>query len=449
VAGDFNVDARVIHLPMTSTHQTPRVAVIGAGWAGLSAAVELAAQGIRVEVFEASRQLGGRARSLTWGDLTIDNGQHILVGAYRECLRLMRTVGIDPDLALLRIPLTLNYPGNFHMRAPRLPAPLHTAAALLFASGLSWPEKWAAIRFMRALQSTHYRVEPDITVSDWLDQHRVPPRQRQLLWDALCISALNTPSDRASAQILANVLRDSLGADRAASDMLIPRSDMSACFPDAAARFVQQKGGVIHSGQRIDSLRKSDAGWHVGKEALPYTHLIIAVAPYHLGSLLPESAQLVAHIAYEPIVTTYLRYPAHITLPGPMIGHISDASQWLFDRGQLYGQHGLIAAVISARGRHNDLTATELEAAVHRDIAQHIPTLPEPLGALTITEKRATFSCTPSLIRPAFNALAAQHIYLAGDYVSSDYPGTLEAAVRSGVACAQHITGAQHMASST
>ena len=101
-----------------------KVAVIGGGWAGLTTAVELAAKGMNVTVFEAARQLGGRARSVEINGLHLDNGQHILIGAYRETLRLMEKVGRNPEELLHRLPLELNHPaGGFLLKLPRLPAP--------------------------------------------------------------------------------------------------------------------------------------------------------------------------------------------------------------------------------------------------------------------------------------------------------------------------------------
>ena len=132
-----------------------KAAIVGAGWAGLSAAVELAQAGFRVTVFEAARQLGGRARSVEVQGHRLDNGQHLLVGAYRETLRLMRQVGADPDRLLKRLPLELSFPGGplpFRMRLPRLPSPWHLAAGLLTARGASLAEKISAARCMRSLQ---------------------------------------------------------------------------------------------------------------------------------------------------------------------------------------------------------------------------------------------------------------------------------------------------------
>lgn len=413
------------------------VAVVGAGYAGLAAAVELAAAGVRVEVFEASRIPGGRARAVEVDGFTVDNGQHILVGAYGETLRLMRAVGADPEALLRRTPLRFEFPGEFVMSAPRLPAPLHTALALLLAQGLDWREKLAAIRLMRGLQAAGFRVDPDLTVEAWLDRHRAPPRQRRFLWEPLCIAALNTPADRASAQVMANVLRDSLAGSRPASDMLLPQVDLSALFPQPAARFVERQSGAVRLGQRIGGMRREGRAW-MADAAGPFDQVVLAVAPYHLAALVPELADRVAGFDWEPIVTSYFRYPPAVKLPQPMLGVDGGLAQWLFDRGTLCGQHGLIAAVISARGRHLDLPTTELEARIHGEIAALVPALPPPLAVQTITEKRATFACVPGLQRPGPDT-GLPGLWLAGDYVAGDYPATLEGAVRSGVAAARRV----------
>ena len=417
-----------------------KIAVIGAGYAGMAAAVELAAAGCQVHVFEASRTLGGRARAAQIEGYTVDNGQHILVGAYSETLRLMRAVGADPDSLLRRTPLRFEFPGEFLMSAPRLPAPLHTAFALLLAQGIDWREKRAAIRLMKGLQAARFRIEPDVTVSDWLHRNEIPPRQRRFLWEPLCIAALNTPAERASAQVMANVLRDSLAGSRSASDMLLPQVDLSLMFPQPAARFVEQAGGIVHSGRRINSVRYEGTAWMLDG-AGPFEQVVLAVAPDPLGSLVPELAPRVANFEWEPIVTSYFRYPPAVRLPKPMLGVDAGLAQWLFDRGALCGQNGLIAAVISARGRHLDLPTTELEARIHDEIAALVPRLPAVLAVQTITEKRATFACLPGLQRPA-SATGLPGLWLAGDYVAGDYPATLEGAVRSGVAAARRILAA-------
>jgi squalene-associated FAD-dependent desaturase len=417
-----------------------KLAVIGAGWAGLAAAVELTAAGHQVEVFEASRVPGGRARAARIDGHTVDNGQHILIGAYTETLRLMRVVGADPDALLRRTPLRFEFPGEFLMSAPRLPAPLHTAFALLLAQGLDWREKWAAIRLMQGLQASRFRVEPDISVSEWLERNKTPPRQRRFLWEPLCIAALNTPADRASAQVLANVLRDSLAGSRSASDMLLPQVNLSALFPEPATQFVSRCGGTMHLGRRVNSIRRENDAWLID-DAGPFTQVVIAVAPYHLANLVPSLAPQAAHFEWEPIVTSYFTYPDTVRLPQAMLGVDAGLAQWLFDRGQLCGQHGLIAAVISARGRHLDLSTQQLERGIHTEIAGLVAGLPAPLAVQTITEKRATCACVPNLHRPR-SASGLPGLWLAGDYVAGDYPATIEGAVRSGVAAARKMLSA-------
>jgi squalene-associated FAD-dependent desaturase len=416
-----------------------RLAVVGAGYAGMAAAVELAAAGHAVDVFEASRVAGGRARAAQIEGFMVDNGQHILVGAYSETLRLMRAVGVHPERVLKRTPLRFEFPGEFLMLAPKLPAPLHTAFALLLARGLDWREKLAAIRLMRGLQADDYRVAPDRSVTAWLDDRKTPSRQRRLLWEPLCIAALNTLADRASAQVLANVLRDSLGGTREASDMLLPQVDLSALFPAPAADFVCRRGGSVRFGTRVAGLRREGDAWWIDGHG-PYPQVVLAVAPYHLAALLPELAPAVAHFEWEPIVTSYFSYPAAVRLPQAMLGVDGGLAQWLFDRGLLCDQHGLIAAVISARGRHMELPTGELEQAIHAEIARIVPGLPLPLKVQTMSEKRATFACVPNLKRPATRT-ALPGLWLAGDYVAGDYPATLEGAVRSGVAAARGVLG--------
>lgn len=421
-----------------------RVAVVGAGYAGLAAAVELSAAGVEVDVFEASRTLGGRARRADVDGACLDNGQHILVGAYAETLRLMRLVGADPEQLLLRHSLNLEYPGVLSIKAPALPAPLHLAAALLGARGLSWQEKWSAIRFMRFLEGCRYRLPPSLSVRALLDDLKQPDRLRRYLWEPLSIATLNTPSETASAQVFANVLRDTLGAGRSASDLLLPRTDLSALFPEPAARYLEARGSRVLNGRRIGRVKKTVEGWQVADAAPCHDAVVLAVAPQHLSALIPDDPALdtlrsqLASLGFEPIVTAYLQYPASFRLPHPMLGYGDGLLQWLFDRGQLVGTPGTLGAVISAKGRHLDMGGDELAAVLDAEIRDSFPHLPPLLSHRIITEKRATFACTPGLVRPT-TATAVPTLLLAGDYVASDYPGTIESAVRSGVSAARML----------
>ncbi len=422
------------------------VAIIGAGWAGMAAAVMLAQAKTPVTVFEAARHLGGRARSVEIEGIELDNGQHILIGAYRETLRLMRAVGADPEQLLLRQPLAIEYPGKFSLRAPRLPAPLHLLAALLAARGLTWGERIAAMRFITAMRANAYRIAADMPVSELLGQHRQSGALARHLWEPLCVSALNTPAASASAQVFLNLFRDALDGARANSDFLIPRADLGKLFPQPAADFVCANGGSVRLATPVRTIDKSEDGFVLDAAAQRYSHVVLAVGPHQVDALLDRFAALattrksVAALAYEPIYTCYLQYPPEVSMPQPMTGFDGGYVQWIFDRGRLNGRAGLLAAVISAHGAHQNASRDELAGAIHRELAAFLPGLPAPLWSRVIAEKRATFSCRPDMVRPA-NRTAVDRLYLAGDYTASDYPATLESAVRSGVLAARLVRG--------
>jgi len=421
-----------------------RVAVVGAGWAGLSAAASLADHGIPVTVFEASRSLGGRARRVSIDGADLDNGQHMLIGAYRETLALMRKVGADPEKLFLHLPLELRFADGFHLRAPRLPYPLNLLAGLLGARGLSLAQGLAAIRFLARLQGSAFRIEPDRSVAVLLETNGQSGALRRYLWEPLCISALNTSPANASAQVFANVLRDGLTGARANSDLLLPRADLGQLLPEPAAAFITARGGSIELGVAVRTVTRDETAFRLDDRQQRFSHVIIACAPQHASALLggfPElenARRTIDALQYEPIFTCYLRYPDPVRLPSPMFGLTGPIGQWAFDRGQLSGQWGLLAVVMSASGRHEDLPQQELAGRIHAELKAALPRLPEPLWSRVIGEKRATFSCRPALERPAA-VTPVRGLYLAGDYTASDYPGTLEAAVRSGLFAARSI----------
>ena len=435
----FNLDAGMVN-----------VAVIGGGYAGMAAAVTLAEKRVPVTVFEAAKTLGGRARRVEHRDLALDNGLHILVGAYGETLRLMRMVGADPARLLLRLPLTWRVHRHFSLAAPRLPAPLHLLAGLMGAVGAPLPERLSAARFIWRMRRRGYVLTRDTTVSSLLADHSQGPALTRLLWRPLCVSALNTPPEAASAQVFLNVLRDSLDAAPDASDLLLPRADLSRLFPEPAADYVRAHGGAVLTGSRVTEIEQAGEGFEVrgaGAQSA-FSHVVCALPPYHAGafligiSALGEVAERVERLAYQPIYSVYLGYPGEVRLPAPMLGFESALLQWAFDRGTLAGQRGVIGAVISAEGPHQDLTQDELGRLVHQELQQQLGQLPDPLWCRVIAEKRATFSCLPGLKRPE-SRTPLRNFFLAGDYVASDYPATIESAVRSGIDCARMILNAK------
>jgi squalene-associated FAD-dependent desaturase len=447
------------------------VAVVGAGWAGCAAAVELARAGYKVTLLEAARTLGGRARRVETDRAHLDNGQHILLGAYSETLRLMALAGIDRDQTLLTLPLQMRYPpgtGGMDFVAPALPlpAPLHLAAALLRAKGLRREDKLSLVRFSTTARWMGWQLHNDCSVSELLERFDQTPRLIQLMWRPLCLAALNTPPERASAQVFLSVLRDSLGAKRRASDMLLPRADLSALFPEAASAYVEAHGGTVRSGAKVQALRLIEnrlwqldiSGAAVGGTWSTYfSGVVLATGASQAATLLHEIAErdtgaLCSRLtAFEPeaITTCYLQYDAGIKLDLPFYALLDDPhshqyGQFVFDRSQLdASQAGLLAVIISASGpvaaQPQELLAEAV--AVQLAVVFQRPELGRPNWFKVITEKRATYACAPGLVRPD-NATGLPGLMLAGDYTASDdpsrnYPATLESAVRSGVAAAK------------
>lgn len=442
----------------------------------MAAAATLSARGIPVTVFESAKQLGGRARGVLGSNppeyddntlapslqpppgggkgkrllpenhLILDNGQHILLGCYRHTLKLIGQVGGNIEDDFLRLPLQLTLHDRFELKAPALPAPFHLLAGLMRARGLSLAQRLSATRFMRALRGMRFKLPRDMIVLDLLRAHYQDDALIRLLWEPICIAALNTPAHKASAQVLLNVLRDSLNGARSDSDILLPRINFSALFPDRAAEYVNQRGGKILASCGVETIAPQGGQIELfaAQGSQRFSHVICAASPAisaRLFRAVPQLAPIAAQIgalSFQPITTIYLQYPESVRLPQAMLGLDRCFAQWLFDKGQIAGQHGLIAAVISAEGLHQEWEREQLAQKVAQELNEQLGITAMPLWHQVIAEKRATFSCEPGLARPA-HTTPLPNVLLAGDYTAGDYPATLEGAVMSGIQCAEEI----------
>jgi squalene-associated FAD-dependent desaturase len=398
-----------------------------------------------VTLFESSRVLGGRARVVEKDGQRVDNGQHILLGAYTETLRMLRLVGVKPSVLETRR-LALVYPGEAcELRAAPLPAPLHLAVGLLRARGLGLADKLAMARLMRHLKARRFRIEPDQPVAALLADTAQTERLSRLIWEPLCVAALNTPVGDASAQVFANVLRDSLAAGESASHLLIPRVDLSELFPVPASRWLAMRGHTVRSCEPIKAItRDGDALLLDGDpRSNRYDHVVVATAPYHVGGLvgaLPALAPVVERIdalRHEPIVTAWLAFDGPLRFPDPMIGLAGGYGQWAFDRAALGGPEGLVGVVISASGRRQQITREALEIALLEELQHAVGPLPALKWSQLITEKRATFACTPASPAPATpprpRPVARRRLHRL------PYPATLESAIQSGTTAARSV----------
>jgi squalene-associated FAD-dependent desaturase len=403
-----------------------RVAVVGAGYAGMAAAVTLAGKGIPVTVFESGPVPGGRARrvrvSFDGRDTELDNGQHILIGAYSTLFGLMRAVGV-PDEAVLRLPLEIRYPGRFRLSARRL----GLLGGLLGARGMPVRERLGALRFLSRLRASGFHLDEDMSVDRLLERHDQAGAIAHYLWRPLCVSALNTPSAIASARMFLAVLRDTLAGAAGAADLVLPRVDLSRLFPEPAAEYVRAKGGELRFRETVRDARELKAA---------FSRVIVAVGPHQLKTLLPGVA---VDYTYQPITTCYLQYEERVKLAFPMLGLAEGLVQWVFDRGALLGERGRLACVISAQGDHQQMTQQALADRCHTELVGCVKGLPAPRWSRVIAEKRATITCAAG-IQPA--PAEAYGTVLAGDYTDPEYPPTLEAAVRSGVRAAERVLAA-------
>ena len=412
-----------------------KVAIVGAGWAGLAAAIEATQRGHVVSLFDTSRVAGGRARALPGSadGADLDNGQHILIGAYRETLRLMHTVGVAAEQALASQPLSMRFPDGRGMSLPDWPAPWDALHGICCATGWTWSDRWSLVRAFARWRWSGFACPASSSVSELCVG--IQARVMEELIDPLCVSALNTPSERASGQVFLRVLQDALFGPRGSSHLLLPKVNLSRLFPEAAVHWLNERGCQVHLGHRVMSLRAQGDGWSL--DGGSYDAVLLACTANESARLVEEAAvgasawiETARALRYESIATVYAQAPSG--LPQAMLALRSDQrfpAQFVFDRDRLGGQHGLLAFVVSASTHERE----QLQAAVLEQAAQQLG-MSNLHAVQTVVEKRATFACTPALRRPG--AAIAPGLWACGDYVDGPYPATLEGAVRSGVAAA-------------
>ncbi len=418
-----------------------RLAVVGAGWAGLACAVEAVRQGHAVTLFEAAPHAGGRARRVDdMHGMALDNGQHILIGAYSATLQLMRDVGVDPERVLLRLPLSLRFADGGGLQLPRLPAPLDLLAGIFQARGWTWRDKSALLRTAIGWRLKGFRCDASTTVAGLCAG--LTPRVMQELIEPLCVSALNTPVAQSSGQVFLRVLHDALFSGSGGADLLLPRADLGALLPDAALAWLRAHAASLRIGQRVRAIVPEAKAWRVDGEA--FDRVVLACAPWDAARLvrasgLPAEAWCATTEAlrFEAIATIYLRGAR--PLAEPMLALRSDPAtapaQFVFDKERLCGLPGVLAMVVSANETPRELLETQALAQAAAQLGQAGLQVVQ-----TVVEKRATFACTPGLARPP--ATIAPGLLACGDYVAGPYPATLEGAVLSGLAAARTTAGA-------
>jgi hydroxysqualene dehydroxylase len=441
------------------------VAVIGGGFAGLSAGVALAEAGFRVAVLERKPKLGGRAYSFCdpEGGDWIDNGQHVLMGCYTQTLDFLKKIGTYDKLVFRnRIEMEMIAPDGARARLKSgwLPGPLHMVSALIGYRMLSIGERVSVLiagaRMLALARFARKRLE-GTTVAALLKDLGQSDHACQCFWFPLAIATLNEEPDKASAALLAEVWRRAFFARRRDSAFVYSKVGLSDLYCQAAEDFIEQRGGMVAAHTGVETL-ELDGNRTVGcarlrdGRKLEAANFIAAVPNGALLGMLPAAMQKepffarLAQLKPSPIVCVHVWLDRDVT-DCAFVGFIGSTTQWLFNKRVIFAQRGeehggYLSFVISGARSLVDRSNEELLDVVLEDLHRMIPASREAkvLKALVIKEKQATIApdCESHQLRPAA-ATPIDNLFLAGDWTQTGLPATIESAVVSGRAAAAAV----------
>jgi hydroxysqualene dehydroxylase len=452
----------------------PDAIVIGGGFAGLSAATALAERGVTVLLLEARPSLGGRASTFVdpaTGE-RVDNGQHVLFGCYHETFRFLRRVGAE-DGVRLQNRLSIDVVGrdgrSSRLTCPRLPGPLHLLAGVMTWPALSWADKMAVLSvgsfLVRTSMSPGRDVStdaPTLTVREWLVEHRQTPRLIECLWEPLAVAALNQPIDQASAAPFLAVLRRMFTFDWRDAALALPVRPLDDLCGRPASAFVEARGGAVrvNAPARVEHAADGPGLSVRVRDDVMSARAVICAVPWHaLPSVLtgiPELSNIAAAAgctAASPIVTVNLWFDRVVVssvrlldrrslgeggqpdLTGSFVGLPGRTMQWVFDkRGLLGGEASHLSVVSSGAEAIVNLSNDAIVDLAVREIREALPLARDATveRAVVVREKKATFSVAPGQPPRPATTTSVTGLFLAGDWIDTGLPATIEGAVLSG-----------------
>lgn len=430
---------------------TPRVAVVGAGLAGLSAVLSLKAAGAHVEVFERSRLVGGKATSFTVDGVEVDNGQHVVLACCTSFLAMVDELGLSAALHIQpEFEVTMLARGSrpAKLRAALLPAPLHLLPSFARYRHLTWREKLLA---GAALLAAQREASPRGDMAAWLRRHRQSAAARRFFWDPFLVPALNAPLEHVAARDGLFVIKTAFIESRGAARIGYTTVPL-ARVAEAAAR----RADAVHLHTPVTAVDTSRAGLRrlrmhdVARE--DFDACVLAVPPRRLIAMGANHGALGVHgleaFRTQPIVDVHLWYE-RADGGAPLLGDAGFAAlldspvQWVFEKAP-----GYLCCSLSAAESSISVAEEELAERCQRELAAVLPALRRltPLRVAATRDPEATFVPAPGLRRPG-NATAVDNVVIAGAWTDTGWPATMESAVRSGRAAAELLL--QRMAMST
>lgn len=441
----------------------PRVLIIGGGFAGLAAGVELAECGVPVLLLERRAFLGGRAYSFTdktTGD-TIDNGQHLMMGCYHATLDFLSRVGARDKLkfqANPQVDFLSATTGHARFKCPALPAPLHLLAGLARLETIGWQDRLKALRVgleLRRLNGKRARLA-EISVREWLTELGQTARMQARFWDLVALATLNEQPEIASADMFARVLEEAFLRTKEDSQMVISRVGLSDLYTHDAQAFIEARGGQVRLNAEVARIefaggRAAAAVLRNGERieaetiisAVPYFALRRMIAPAIVAA--SPSFRYLHQFKSAPIVSINLWYNEPVT-DLEFVGLLDARIEWVFNKNAIAGemnkrrQH--LALVISGAHRVATKSKEELIGLAVDEMKRFFPAARRqpPTHAFVVREQDATISHTPGTarLRPT-QQTEFENFFLAGDWTDTGLPATIESAVQSGQQAARAI----------